>query len=240
MQLIPALDLYNGNIVRLYQGSFDKMKIYDIQPEKIVLRLKEKGFEYLQLIDLEGAEKGYPAHLDLLGRLSEQGIRILYGGGLRTCDQIDEAFKHGANRIYSGSLILKNPEIAERIFNKWRDKVIPAIDIKNDRVVVSGWKQETSSEPERIFTDLQRKGFRRFLVTAVLRDGTQNGPDLSLYRRLQKAFPHIQLIAAGGVTSLSDISSLARAGCWAAVTGRAFLDNSIDISEARKVAADNA
>src|SRR6056297_1662738 len=125
MQLIPALDLYNRNIVRLYQGSFDKMKVYEIKPEKIVLRLKEKGFEYIQLIDLEGAEKGYPVHLDLLQRLSEQGVGILYGGGLRTCDQIDEAFKHGATRIYSGSLILKNPDIGKKIFNKWRDKVIP-------------------------------------------------------------------------------------------------------------------
>lgn len=240
MKILPSIDLYRGRIIRLYQGNFNNIKVYEKSPLVIAEFLKGLGYKNLQVIDLEGAQKGNPVHTDLLRELASTGLRIFFGGGLRSAANIETAFRYGAEFVYSGSLLIKNTPARRELFKKWGNRIIPAVDIKNGKVALSGWQSESETEMMEIFRDLYKEGFRKYLVTAVLNDGTMEGPDISLYTRILSERPQLQLIAAGGVSSLQDIAALARTGCWAAVTGKAFLEGYIDLSEAKKVACSDA
>jgi len=240
LKILPSIDLYGGKIIRLYQGKFNNIKVYERSPLEITEFLKDLGYKDLQVIDLEGAQKGNPVHADLVKELASTGLRIFFGGGLRSAADIETAFKHGAEFVYSGSLLIKNISARRELFKKWGNRIIPAVDIRNRKVALSGWQSESDTEMMEIFSDLYKEGFRKYLVTAVLQDGTMEGPDISLYTRILSELPQFQLIAAGGVSSLQDIAALARTGCWAAVTGKAFLEGHIDLSEAKKVASSDA
>lgn len=237
MEIYPAMDLFEGEIVRLREGRFEERTVFGSDIAGTARSFREAGAEWIHVIDLEGAKKGFPCHLSVIGTLLDAGLRVQYGGGLRTTENLDAAFSAGAERVYSGSLFASDPAGAEAFFSRYGARVIPAVDIRNGRVAVSGWQETADFSPERLVEGLTASGFSLFLVTAVHRDGTGTGPDREMYRRLSTSFPGISVIAAGGISSLKDIHALARDGMAGAVLGRALYDGTMRLEDALKEAS---
>lgn len=227
MILYPAIDLYGGRVVRLFKGDFSKKTEYGDDPGQVAERLVEAGARWLHVVDLEGAEKGYPLHLETLKRLAALGLPIQFGGGLRTEEAIARSLDAGATRAMVGSLLTKTSEAPARLFEHFGQALLPAVDVKDGKVAVSGWKETVDLNPAPFLKALCKTGFQNFLVTAVSRDGTGTGPDLELYGSLTR-IAGARLIAAGGISSREDLDNLRDSGLSGAVVGKALYNGSLD------------
>ena len=235
MEIYPAMDLYEGKVIRLTQGDFSKISRYEGTPEETARSFADAGADWIHLIDLEGAKKGTPCHLSLIPHLKALGLSVQYGGGLRSAGSVEEALRAGADRVYLGSLLVKEPSAGNALRLRFGgEKIIPALDIRNGAAAVNGWQSDAPRSPESILRSLLDQGFTRFLVTAVSRDGMGRGPDLELYRDLTTLFPDIECIAAGGITSVADLKNLRTAGLWGAVIGKAIYEGKISLPDALK------
>jgi len=235
MTIYPAIDLYGGKVVRLKRGEFSTAK--EMAPDllEVALRFREAGCNWIHVVDLEGAERGYPAHLSAIERLKGLNLNLQYGGGLRTVDDVSAALALGADRAMVGSLLFRDPGAAAALWKSHGEAILPAVDVKNDRVVISGWLEATPLSPSKAITSLVELGYFRFLVTSVEHDGMKSGPDLPLYRELLKSFPELAVIAAGGISSVEDIIALRNLGVEGAVIGKVVYERSFDLKLAIEV-----
>ena len=235
MTIYPAIDLYGGKVVRLRRGEFSTAK--EMAPDllEVALRFREAGCNWIHVVDLEGAERGHPVHLSAIERLKKFNLKLQYGGGLRTVDDVGAALALGADRAMVGSLLFKDPGAAAALWKFHGEAILPAVDVKNGRVAISGWLEATPLSPSKAITNLAELGYFRFLVTSVERDGTKGGPDLLLYSELLKSFPELALIAAGGISSVEDIIALRDLGVEGAVIGKAVYERSFDLKSAIEV-----
>ena len=231
MILLPAIDLYKGNVVRLRKGDFSDSTVFPDAPEDAAIRFRQAGAEYIHVIDLEGAECGRPVHANVLPVLKRHGVRIHFGGGLRAAGSIETALNAGADAVYVGSA-LADPSLAERLFARFADRIIPAVDVRGGRTAVDGWKTTTNETPEQSVGRLTALGWKTFLVTSVERDGCGLGPDIALYERILTLFPGLSILAAGGTASVTDIRALRETGLAGAVLGRALYDGTLDLARA--------
>lgn len=237
MDIYPAMDLLGGAIVRLREGRFGEKTVYGSDFEGTARSFADAGSEWIHVIDLEGAKTGSPCHLHIIGKLRSAGLKIQYGGGLRTEENIASALDAGADRVYAGSLPAESPEKLEELFHRFGGRLIPAIDIRNGKTAVSGWQKEGPLSPEMLMEKCKRAGFRLYLVTAVHRDGTASGPDRKMYRELRDAFPEMSLIAAGGISSLDDIWRLKADGLAGTVLGKSLYEGTVDLKQAIREAS---
>lgn len=232
MIILPAIDLYDGKVVRLKKGDFAEKTEYSDDPLEVARKFYDMGSRYLHIVDLQGAECGYPKHLDILSKISThlKDMEVEYGGGLRTKEAIKDAVRAGANRLMVGSIIFKTEDMASELFDEFGTILIPSVDVKGGKVAISGWKVETHTDPAICIEYLYGIGYRSFLVTAVERDGTLEGPDLALYKKI--AFADAFIIAAGGVTTFQDVKDLEEINVDAAVVGKALYEGQFDFKSA--------
>ncbi|MDR3331056.1 MAG: 1-(5-phosphoribosyl)-5-[(5-phosphoribosylamino)methylideneamino] imidazole-4-carboxamide isomerase [Synergistaceae bacterium] len=234
MIIMPAIDLYNGQVVRLTRGDFSKMTAYSNDPCAIAQYFKDVGCTHLHVVDLEGAKSGEPKHLDTLSEITKLGFITEYGGGVRSREAIKDVMQAGAFRVMIGSLLFKTDGMSKELFEEFGNKLMPVLDTKGNRVVVSGWKKQTNLSPRAALVKLYKEGYKVFLVTAVDRDGDLQGPDLELYRNL--VGDSTSIIAAGGISCIDDLISLKDVGVAGAVVGKAVYEGSVNIGEALKIA----
>ena len=233
MILLPAIDLFEGRVIRLTKGDFEQSIDYGLDPYDTAKSFLDKGCTDLHIVDLEGAKLGEPKHLRELSKISELGMSIEYGGGLRSKVFIRAALDAGAERVMTGSILFKHKLMPEELFEEFGDGIMPSIDVKNGRVVHSGWLEQTDITPVDCIDSLFSIGYRTFLVTGVERDGTLSGPDLELYKPL--VLNGAKIIAAGGVTTIEDIKSLKRIGVYGAVVGKALYEKDFNLEEALRI-----
>lgn len=237
MIILPAIDLYDGKVVGLRRGDFAAKTEYSDDPLEIAKNFLDMGSRYLHIVDLQGAECGYPKHLDILSRIVRHlDMKVQYGGGLRTKAAIEDAVRAGANRLMIGSIIFKNENIAGELFEQFGEILTPSVDVKGAKVVISGWQEETHTNPGVCVEYLFDIGYRAFLVTAVDRDGTLGGPDLDLYRGIVRQDAYI--IASGGIRTAQDVKNLADVGVNAAVVGKAMYEGEFDFKSALALISD--
>ncbi len=237
IEIIPAIDLINGQCVRLTQGMFDKKKIYSSNPVKIAQEFEAHGIKRLHLVDLDGAQKGNPQNQEVLRDICKQtNLVVDYGGGIRTKDQVANAFKSGTEYIVIGSLAVKDPKTTKSIIEAFGPKrFIIAADINNDKVYINGWQQAsqiTINELISIYSDL---GINQYICTDISRDGMLTGANSELYTKLKLNFPNKYIIASGGVKSEDDITNLNDLDIDAIVIGKAFYEGIIDLSILKKL-----
>ncbi len=239
-RVIPGIDVYRGRVVRLQQGVFQARTDHG-DPVEHAESFVRAGFGLLHVVDLEGAQWGAFRNLELMARIAsvaaEGNCRVQFGGGARSYGAIDSALEAGADRVVVSSLFFEEPDAPEQLRVRYGDRVLPAVDVKGGWVAVSGWTQKTDQTPERAVYRLAGAGFREFLMTSVERDGTAEGPDLDLYRRIVRDFPGIDLVASGGVARPEDLESLRRCGVAGVVVGRALYDGSIPLARAARIAS---
>lgn len=206
--LIPAIDIKEGKVVRLYRGEFESVKIYPFTPEEIAEKLGEKGFKRIHIVDLDGAEVGKPKNLEHIRRIrkSFEG-EIEVGGGVRSYEVAKTLLEEGIDYIVVGTLAIKRPEELERILKDYPGRVILSIDSKRGRVAIGGWKEDSSLTPETLARIYDEKPIWGYLYTIIERDGSLEGVDPRPYKRIVEVTKK-PVLASGGVSSLEDLKKL--------------------------------
>jgi phosphoribosylformimino-5-aminoimidazole carboxamide ribotide isomerase len=239
MELIPAIDIRKGRCVRLSQGDPDRETCYETDPSKIVRDFVEYGARKLHLINLDGAfgeESVNPAVIE--GLVREFDINVELGGGIRTLEDIDFWLNKGVNQVILGTSAIENPELVSQAVERFgRDAVIVGVDVKDNRVAVRGWREQSTLSPEAFSRDMEERGVIRFIFTAVETDGMLCGPAREALSRFAKTVS-AKVTASGGISSLKDILGLMDLepdGVDSVIAGRAIYEGRLDLKEAFQV-----
>ena len=242
MRIITAIDNIEGKCVRLTKGDYTTQKIYNEDPLEVAKDFESSGVTYLHLVDLDGDKaKSIVNHRVLEKLATHTGLKIDFGGGLKSDTDLKIAFDCGAYQITGGSVAVKNPEI----FNQWlveygSDKIILGADVKGDRIAVSGW-METSEESIFPFVKkYQKEGVQYVICTDISKDGMLEGPAFSLYQSLLTACPEIKLIASGGVSDIEELPRLANLGCEGVIIGKAIYEKKISLKRLESYIIENS
>ncbi|MBT7483366.1 1-(5-phosphoribosyl)-5-[(5-phosphoribosylamino)methylideneamino]imidazole-4-carboxamide isomerase, partial [Candidatus Peregrinibacteria bacterium] len=221
--IIPAIDLINGQCVRLKQGCYDAKTSYQISPI-LMARLYEKmGYKWLHIIDLDGARSGKSKNKDMIQKiLANTNMKVQVGGGIRDLRTIEEMFDIGVNRVILGSVAVQNPQLVNEAIKRFgKERVVVAMDLKNNEIRVSGWEKGTSISISNFLKRLP--SVQTILCTDITRDGMLKGVNKKLYMDLKRDYSQIKWIAAGGVSSLKEARKLADLG-FSVVVGKAFYE----------------
>ncbi len=235
MDLFPAIDLQCGKVSRLLKGDFQECVQYPVDPLETALFFAKTGFRHLHIVDLDGARYGKPHHTHLIRDLASTGLSLQFGGGLREIEDIEHVLALGAARAMVGSLLYSSAGSAGRLFTLFGDRILPALDIKEGHAAVRGWSSLSELSTLKAIETLLEAGFTKALVTSIERDGTLSGPDIELYVSIIEEFPGFLVIAAGGISSCSDIEELEKIGCTGTVLGKSIYEGSIDPRKALKL-----
>jgi phosphoribosylformimino-5-aminoimidazole carboxamide ribotide isomerase len=233
IRVVPAIDLLDGHVVRLRQGRYDQVTEYPVDPDRVAATYADQGATLLHVIDLSAARDGVrpPAHAEAIRRLvGDSGMAVQVGGGIRDERALLEALELGVARVLVGTLAAAQPQLVGRLARDTA-RVAVAADVREGTVRAAGWLEDTGVAAEAFVRSLADAGVRDFLVTAIERDGTGDGPDTALLARLRPRVPGL-LMAAGGIGSAADVAAVAGAGADCAVIGRALYDGSLTLLEA--------
>ena len=241
IELIPAIDLIDGKCVRLTRGDYETKKVYADDPVTMAKELEQMGFGRLHVVDLDGAKIHRMANYHTLSEICRRtSLRVDFGGGLRTDDDLERVFEAGAAMATIGSIAVTKPEK----FGQWlrhygADRLILGADVRNGRVSIHGWQEDSTETLSDFLGRYIEAGARNVLCTEISRDGMLQGPATELYREVMKAHPECHLIASGGVASIGDIVKLQEAGIPAVVFGKALYEGRIDPRELLRTIAHN-
>ena len=226
MQVIPAVDVLDGKVVRLHQGHYDRVTVYASDPVSQVAERVAQGAELVHGVDLDGARTGIP-DASLWGRLADEGLPFQVGGGLRDAETARRALEAGAERVVMGTAAVWDAGALAAVGDP--DRVVAAVDVRGDRATGAGWLDE-GRRLEAVLSDLAGAGIRWILATGISRDGTMEGPEMSVMRTVIDA-GRFDVIASGGVGSIEDLERLASLGCGAAIVGRALYERRFSLRE---------
>ncbi len=233
MKIIPAIDIIDGECVRLSQGNYASKTNYADDPLIVAREFESYGLNLLHLVDLDGAKESKVRNWEVLERIAANtNLTIDFSGGLKSREDIQKAFQMGASYVAIGSMAVEQPELVkEWIMEFGAEKFIIGADIKNEHIMIHGWLTETNMSWKEVFKKYINQGVERIFCTDIKKDGLLQGPAFDLYRSILRAFPSVKLIASGGVSSLSDLEELAIIGCEAAIVGKAIYEKKIKLEE---------
>ena len=235
MEVIPAIDIMDRTVVRLRQGKFGTEKVFSGNPILVAKRWKDEGARLLHIIDLDGARMGKPVNLGTVKEIVENvKIDVEVGGGLRNKEDVEKAFAAGVKYVIIGTRAVKDEEFASFLIKTYKEKVIFAVDVKDKKVAVQGWKESSELGVLEYAERLQHLGARRIIYTDISRDGMMNGPNLENLRSLLND-TWLEVIASGGISSIDDImvlKMLEKEGVVGAVVGMALYEGKIDLRKA--------
>ncbi|MGA8365063.1 MAG: 1-(5-phosphoribosyl)-5-[(5-phosphoribosylamino)methylideneamino]imidazole-4-carboxamide isomerase [Solirubrobacteraceae bacterium] len=240
MNLYPAIDILEGNAVRLVKGDFDARKIYDEDPLAAARGWTEEGAQYLHVVDLDGAKSGAPVNLDHLRRIAgELGVPVQYGGGLRSAAAVSDALAAGATRVILGTAAFTQPGLLEQVLSEHGpERVLVSVDVRDGHVTTAGWTQTTEITTAAVIDSLARRGARRLVFTNVDRDGMLQGPDLEEVRRVAHAVHDGSVIYSGGIGQLADLQGLAGLGessIEGVIVGKALYERRFTVEQALEI-----
>ncbi|MFO7844747.1 MAG: 1-(5-phosphoribosyl)-5-[(5-phosphoribosylamino)methylideneamino]imidazole-4-carboxamide isomerase [Bacteroidales bacterium] len=231
IEIIPAIDLIDGQCVRLSQGKYNQKTVYSSQPALVAKAFENQGYKRLHLVDLDGAKSGQPENLNVLKDIcSRTNLIVDYSGGIRTKEQVKNALDAGASYIGIGSLAVKEPETFQNFIKDYGAQLfIVASDVFNKQVYINGWTKETDIRIFDLISAYSDLGITKFMCTDIARDGMLSGVNVDFYKSLKESFPKNYIIASGGVSSKKDIYALEKAGIDAVIVGKAFYEDIIPV-----------
>ena len=233
MIIYPAMDLIDGNVVRLKQGDFNQKIIYEQDPVKQAKAFKDAGATHLHIIDLDGAKIGSPKNINIILTIKKQtGLFIQVGGGLRDEKKIISLLESGIDRVILGSFALMFPKETKRLNDTYPNRILIAVDIKDCVVTYNGWQQKSLYTLASYLSDLQKDGFKDVMVTDISKDGMLQGIDITLYDTLSIKYPKLNIIASGGVTSLDEIKAFKKTPVSGVIIGVALYQDIFSLEEA--------
>ena len=233
MQLYPAIDMKNGQCVRLRQGAFKDITIYSAAPERVAAHWQEKGASFLHLVDLDGALAGYSVNEEVIRRIADTvSIPIEIGGGIRSGEAVERMLGLGVRRVIIGTKAVEHPEFLRDMVRTFGEEAIVAgVDAKDGMVAVEGWEKVSSLTARDLCLTMKEYGVRHIVYTDISRDGMLSGPNVEATRKLTEE-TGLDIIASGGVSCMEDLKCLHEAGIRGAVIGKALYENRIDLAEA--------
>lgn len=233
MQLYPAIDMKNGQCVRLRQGAFKDITIYSDAPEKVAAHWQEKGASFLHLVDLDGALAGYSVNEEVIRRIADTvSIPIEIGGGIRSGEAVERMLGLGVRRVIIGTKAVEHPEFLRDMVRTFGEEAIVAgVDAKDGMVAVEGWEKVSSLTARDLCLTMKEYGVRHIVYTDISRDGILSGPNVEATRKLTEE-TGLDIIASGGVSCMEDLKCLHEAGIRGAIIGKALYENRIDLAEA--------
>ena len=236
MILYPAIDLYQGQVVRLEKGRFDRITVYDRDPVARAARMQEEGTSHLHVVDLEGARFGSTANLPVIEQIAKTtGIFLEVGGGIRDMDTIRRYLASGVSRVILGTAAGEQEELLQQALEEHGDAVAVGVDLLDGAVAVRGWEQQSRWTAEAFFQHLTELGVQTVICTDISRDGMLGGSNHALYESLNQRFP-VDLIASGGVSGLEDLRALRSLGMAGAILGKAYYSGAVSLKDALKEA----
>ena len=235
MILLPAVDLYEGKAVRLYQGDYARMTVYENDPLKVALRFREAGAEWIHLVDLEGARDGTTPNLDTVLRIKkESGLLAEIGGGIRRMETVERYLEAGLDRVILGTAALEDEDFLREALSRYGGRIAVGVDILDGEVAVRGWREKSGTDAFSFCEKLEDMGLETLISTDISRDGAMRGANRALYKQLQERFS-MKIVASGGVSSLDDVRALAALGLYGAIVGKALYTGDIGLKEAIEV-----
>jgi len=238
MNIIPAIDLRDGQCVRLFQGDFERQTNYAQDPVALAHQYETMAFDALHIVDLDGARSGQQQNQNVIRRIVESSkLTVQLGGGLRTDSQVDTWLSSGLARVVIGSLAVTEPNrVRDWLGFFGPERIVLALDVNVDssgvpRLATHGWQQTEEMTLWQCIDDYKTAGIKHLLCTDISRDGAMTGPNLGLYTEIIDKYPDICLQASGGVRDINDLKALREIGAPAAITGRALLDGKITTQE---------
>lgn len=232
MRIIPAIDIINGKCVRLTKGDYSTEKIYREDPLDAAKEFEDAGISYLHLVDLDGAKSSRIINYKTLYKIASQtSLKIDFGGGLKSDEDLKIAFENGASQITGGSIAVKNSEI----FKSWlttygNDKIILGADCNNRMIATQGWLESSSLEVTDFIQKYETLGVKYVICTDISKDGMLEGTSNELYKEILDK-TSVKLIASGGVSSMDDLYTLREMGCEGAIVGKAIYEGNIRIQD---------
>ena len=232
IELIPAIDIINGQCVRLTKGDYDQKTVYG-NPLDMALEFERLGFRRLHVVDLDGAKSKHIVNDAVLkGITTETNLVVDFGGGIKTDTDLEKAFASGASMVTVGSIAVTKPERFMGWLEQYgAERMILGADVRNGKISINGWKEDSEEDLLPFLKKYIDAGVQNVLCTEISKDGTLAGPAIDLYKRVMDAYPELHLIASGGVSSIEDINALDEAGIPPVVFGKAIYEGRIDLRE---------
>ena len=233
MRIIPAIDIINGECVRLSKGDYNQKTIYNSNVLDVAKNFEDNGIQFLHLVDLDGAKQNRIINYKILEKISSQtNLTIDFGGGLKSEEDIKIAFENGAKQVTLGSIAVKNPELFLKSLEKYgSEKIILGADARKEKIAVSGWLEESKMNIYDFIKEKTESGIEYVISTDIDKDGMLEGPSFDLYEKIIAENPDIKLIASGGITSTNDLVQLNSIGCEGAIIGKALYENRITFND---------
>lgn len=233
MEIIPAIDIINGQCVRLSKGDYETKKTYHEDPLEVALAFEKAGINRLHLVDLDGAKAKHVVNIEVLQKVSKNTkLHIDFGGGVKTDEDIKKVFEAGARQVTGGSIAAKNKEVFVQWLERYGgEKVILGADVLANEVMVSGWQEATNMQLDSFIDYFLDFGLQYVVCTDISKDGMLEGPAIGLYKELLKKFPQIKLVASGGVSNMQDLIELRDAGLFGAIVGKAYYEGRVSLDQ---------
>jgi phosphoribosylformimino-5-aminoimidazole carboxamide ribotide isomerase len=233
MRIIPAIDIIEGKCVRLSKGDYATKKIYNESPLEVAKEFEAAGIQFLHLVDLDGAKSSHIVNYRILEQIaSKTKLKIDFGGGLKSDEDLRIAFESGASQITGGSIAVKDPGT----FKKWlgtygAERIILGADAHHEKIAISGWQEASGKEVIPFIQSYQKEGVTYVICTDISKDGMLEGPSFELYKRILGEIPEISLIASGGISHFDELPRLAELGCEGAILGKAIYEKRISLKQ---------
>ena len=237
MILYPAIDLVGGKAVRLYKGDYAQMTVYSDDPVSVAKDFQKAGATRMHLVDLEAAKTGIPANAATIRAIAENTDLFLeVGGGIRNMQILETYLSLGVDRAILGTAAVTDPQFLKEAVEKYGEKVAVGVDLKDGYVAVKGWTEKSALDAHTFCRQMADIGVKTLIVTDISKDGAMQGTNHALYGELQAAFPTLQFVASGGVSSMEDVKKLAELDIYGAIIGKAYYTGAIDLREAIEAA----
>ncbi len=236
MHIIPAIDIIDGQCVRLTKGDYEQKTTYHQNPVEVAKSFEAAGIERLHLVDLDGAKSKHIVNDSVLAAITEEtSLTVDFGGGLKTDEDLQKAFSSGASQITGGSIAAKDKATFLRWMKKYGvEKIILGADVLNEKIMVSGWQESSQLDLMNFLEFYLGQGLQYVICTDISKDGMLEGPSVVLYQKIMTRFPGIKLIASGGVTTMEDLYRLRDAGLFGAIIGKAIYEGKVTLDQLSK------
>lgn len=233
MRIIPAIDIIDGNCVRLSKGDYNTKKIYNENPLEVAKQFEAHGITHLHLVDLDGAKSKHIVNHKILEQIATKtALKVDFGGGLKTDEDLRIAFESGASQITGGSIAVKNPDTFKSWLSKFgSDKIILGADAHHRKIAISGWLEESDDDVVEFINAYQKEGVSYVICTDISKDGMLEGPSFDLYQEILASTPDLKLIASGGISTFDELPKLAEMGCEGTIIGKAIYENRISLKQ---------
>ena len=236
MVIFPAIDLKNGEAVRLTQGDYNQVKVYFKNPAEVLEFFKKNNSKYLHIVDLDGASSGKTENFETIKMLVENSeLFIQVGGGIRNEERIKKYLELGVNRVILGTAAIENPEFLVEMVHKYKDKIAVSVDAHEQKVAVNGWKEVKSIDSFEFCKTLSDIGVDNIIYTDISKDGKMSGTNIEIYRRLSEVITS-KITASGGITYKEEITELKSLNIYGAIVGKAIYENTLNLEEIIKTA----